>query len=100
MIIAVGFKVNNDHAVQFRKWAGQIVKDYTIQGWVIDVDRLKKGHMFTDEYFERQLQTGGGTSKYGDKDRKNLFAVASSRYVTNCRARKSAINSPTNNLSP
>jgi hypothetical protein len=57
MIIAVGFKVNNDHAVQFRKWAGQIVKDYTIQGWVMDVERLKKGHMFTDEYFERQLQT-------------------------------------------
>ena len=57
MITAIGFKVNNDNAVQFRKWAGQIVKDYTIQGWVMDVDRLKKGHMFTDEYFERQLQT-------------------------------------------
>ena len=57
MIIAVGFKVNNDNAIQFRKWAGQIVKDYTIQGWVMDVERLKKGHMFTDEYFDRQLQT-------------------------------------------
>lgn len=56
MIIAVGFKVNNPRAVQFRKWAGQIVKDYTIQGWSMDVERLKKGHMFTDEYFERQLQ--------------------------------------------
>ena len=56
MIIAVGFKVNNQRAVQFRKWAGQIVKDHTIQGWTMDVDRLKKGHMFTDEYFERQLQ--------------------------------------------
>ena len=55
-IIAIGFKVNNQRAVQFRKWAGQIVKDYTIQGWTMDVDRLKKGHMFTDEYFERQLQ--------------------------------------------
>lgn len=55
-IIAVGFKVNNQRAVQFRKWAGQIVKDYTIQGWTMDVERLKKGHMFTDEYFERQLQ--------------------------------------------
>ena len=55
-IIAVGFKVNNERAVQFRKWAGQIVKDYTIQGWTMDVERLKKGHMFTDEYFERQLQ--------------------------------------------
>jgi len=55
-IIAVGFKINNDRAVRFRKWAGQIVKDYTIQGWTMDNDRLKKGHMFTDEYFERQLQ--------------------------------------------
>ncbi len=56
MIIAVGFKVNNDRAVHFRKWSGQIVKDYTIQGWTMDKERLKKGHMFTDEFFERQLQ--------------------------------------------
>lgn len=57
MIIAVGFKVNNDRAVRFRKWSGQIVKDHTIQGWTMDKERLKKGHMFTDEYFERQLQS-------------------------------------------
>ncbi len=56
MIIAVGFKVNNERAVRFRKWSGQIVKDYTIQGWTMDKERLKRGHMFTDEYFERQLQ--------------------------------------------
>ncbi|MCR4705155.1 MAG: virulence RhuM family protein [Lachnospiraceae bacterium] len=56
MIIAVGFKVNNDRAVRFRKWAGQIVKDYTIQGWTMDTERLKKGHKFTDEFFDRQLQ--------------------------------------------
>lgn len=55
MIIAVGFKINNERAVRFRKWAGQIVKDYTIQGWTMDVERLKKGTLFTDEYFERQL---------------------------------------------
>ncbi|SDI44148.1 Uncharacterized conserved protein [Pseudobutyrivibrio sp. 49] len=56
MIIAVGFKIDNDRAVRFRKWAGQIVKDYTIQGWTMDAERLKKGHKFTDEFFERQLQ--------------------------------------------
>lgn len=55
-IIAVGFKIENERAVQFRKWAGQIVKDYTIQGWTMDVERLKKGHLFTDEYFERQQE--------------------------------------------
>ena len=35
-INAVGFKVNNDRAMRFRKWAGQIIKDYTIQGWTMD----------------------------------------------------------------
>lgn len=53
-IIAVGFKVNNQRAVQFRKWANQIVKDYTIQGWSMDVERLKHDHLFTNDYFERQ----------------------------------------------
>lgn len=57
MIIAVGFKVNNERAVQFRKWAGQIVKDYTIQGWVMDKERLKNfGTILTEDYFERQLE--------------------------------------------
>ena len=56
MIIAVGFKIDNERAVRFRKWAGQIVKDYTIQGWVMDPERLKKGHKFTEDFFERQLQ--------------------------------------------
>jgi len=55
-IIAIGFKVNNDRAVQFRKWANQIVKDYTIKGWVMDVERFKKGGVLTDEYFEQQLE--------------------------------------------
>jgi hypothetical protein len=41
-IIAVGFKIENERAVQFRKWANQIVKDYTIQGWVMDVTPEKR----------------------------------------------------------
>jgi hypothetical protein len=56
-IIAVGFKIENERAVQFRKWANQIVKDYTIQGWVMDADRLKSGgSILADEFFERQLE--------------------------------------------
>ena len=55
-IIAVGFKIENERAVQFRKWANQIVKDYTIQGWTMDSERLKHGGILTDEFFERQLE--------------------------------------------
>ena len=56
-IIAVGFKVNNERAVQFRRWANGIVKDYTIQGWVMDDERLKNGGtLLTQDYFEKQLE--------------------------------------------
>ena len=57
MIIAMGFRVNNDRAVQFRKWANAIVKDYTIQGWAMDTDRLKNGgSVLTKEYFDHLLE--------------------------------------------
>ena len=57
MIIAVGFKVNNERAVLFRKWANSIVKDYTIKGWVMDDERLKNGgSVLTVEYFDHLLE--------------------------------------------
>lgn len=56
MIIAVGFKVNSERAIQFRKWANGIVKDYTIKGWVMDDERLKRGTYLTEKYFDEQLE--------------------------------------------
>ena len=56
MIISVGFKVNNERAIQFRKWANSIVKEYTIKGWVMDDVRLKEGSFLTDKYFDDQLE--------------------------------------------
>lgn len=55
-IIAVGFKVGNERAVHFRKWAGIIVKEFTIKGWVMDDERLKNGGLLTDKYFDQQLE--------------------------------------------
>jgi hypothetical protein len=55
-IISLGFKIENERALQFRKWARQIVKDYTIQGWTMDSERLKKASQFDKVFFERQLQ--------------------------------------------
>ena len=56
MIIAVGFKVNSERAVQFRKWVNRIAKDYTIKGWVMDDERLKRGTYLTEKYFDEQLE--------------------------------------------
>ena len=56
MIIAVGFKVNSERAVQFRKWVSQIAKNDTIKGWVMDDERLKRGAYLTEKYFDKQLE--------------------------------------------
>lgn len=57
MIIAVGFKVNSERAVQFRKWVNTIAKEYTIKGYAMDDERLKNdGSILTKKYFEEQLE--------------------------------------------
>jgi hypothetical protein len=56
-IIAVGYKVNSEKAVQFRKWATEIVKEFTIKAYVMDDERLKNnGTILTKDYFEEQLE--------------------------------------------
>lgn len=56
-IIAVGFKVNSERAVQFRKWANEAIEEFTIKGFVMDDARLKHGGtVLTDEYFEQLLE--------------------------------------------
>jgi hypothetical protein len=56
-IIAVGYKVNSERAVQFRKWATIIIEQFTIKGFAMDDERLKNdGSILTKQYFEEQLQ--------------------------------------------
>jgi hypothetical protein len=56
-IIAVGYKVNSERAVQFRKWATRVIDEFTIKAYVMDDERLKAGgSILTDRYFEEQLQ--------------------------------------------
>lgn len=56
-IIAVGYKVNSERAVQFRKWATQVLEEYTIKGFTMDDERLKRGgSVLSDRYFDEQLQ--------------------------------------------
>ena len=55
-IISVGFKIENERAVQFRKWAREIVKEFTIKGFIMDDERLKNdGTILGKKYFEEQL---------------------------------------------
>ena len=56
-IIAVGYKVNSERAVQFRKWATLVIEEFTIKGYTMDDERLKNGgSILSDQYFEEQLQ--------------------------------------------
>lgn len=56
-IIAVGYKVNSERAVQFRKWATGVIEQFTIKAYVMDDERIKAGgSILTEQYFEEQLQ--------------------------------------------
>ena len=56
-IIAVGYKVNSERAVQFRKWATRVIEEFTIKGFAMDDERLKRGgSVLSEQYFEEQLQ--------------------------------------------
>jgi hypothetical protein len=56
-VIAVGYKVNSEKAVQFRKWATQVIESFTIKGYAMDDERLKQsGSVLTQKYFEEQLE--------------------------------------------
>ncbi|MBN1608482.1 MAG: virulence RhuM family protein [Polyangiaceae bacterium] len=55
--IAVGYKVNSERAVQFRKWATRVIEEFTVKGFAMDDERLKRGgSILGDQYFEEQLQ--------------------------------------------
>lgn len=56
VIVALGFKIDNEKAIAFRKWANQIVTEYTIKGWAMDDQRLKDGTPIADKYFEHLLE--------------------------------------------
>jgi hypothetical protein len=56
-IIAVGYKTGSERAVQFRKWATQVIEEYTIKAVVMDDERIKQGgSILTEQYFEEHLQ--------------------------------------------
>ena len=56
VIIAVGFKVNSKRAIDFRLWAINILKQYSIKGYVLDKERLKNGTFLNENYFDELLQ--------------------------------------------
>jgi len=55
-IIAVGYRVNSTRATSFRIWATDILKEFTIKGFVLDDDRLKQMKGFGKDYFDELLE--------------------------------------------
>lgn len=55
-IISVGYRVNSLRATQFRQWATKVLRTFTVQGYVLDKNRLENGQIFDEEYFEHLLE--------------------------------------------
>ena len=55
-IISVGYRVNSLRATEFRRWATNVLKTFTIQGYVLDKERMKNGSFIDKDYFEKLLE--------------------------------------------
>lgn len=55
-IISVGYRVNSRRATQFRRWATQVLKKYTIEGYALDKKRMENGAFLNRDYFEKLLE--------------------------------------------
>lgn len=55
-IISVGYRVNSIRATQFRRWATQVLKKYTLEGYVLDRKRMENGSFLNEDYFEKLLE--------------------------------------------
>ena len=55
-IISVGYRVNSIRATQFRRWATNVLRTFTIQGYVLDKERMKNGSFIDEDYFEKLLE--------------------------------------------
>ena len=55
MVISIGYRVNSDRAIQFRRWATNILKEFSKKGYIIDKKRMENGMFFDEDYFESLL---------------------------------------------
>lgn len=56
VVIAIGYRINSRRAVEFRKWAVSLIRNFSIRGYVIDKKRMENGTFFSEDYFERLLE--------------------------------------------
>ena len=54
-VISVGYRVNSDKAIQFRRWATNILKEFSIKGYIIDKRRMENGAFFDEDYYDSLL---------------------------------------------
>jgi len=54
-VISIGFRVNSEKAIQFRRWSINVLKEFAKKGYIIDKKRMENGIFFGEDYFESLL---------------------------------------------
>lgn len=54
-VISIGYRVNSDRAIQFRRWATNILKEFSKKGYIIDKKRMENGTFFDEDYYDQLL---------------------------------------------
>lgn len=54
-VISVGYRVSTDRAIQFRRWATNVLKEFSKKGYIIDKKRMENGTFFDEDYYDTLL---------------------------------------------
>lgn len=77
MILAIGYRVESQRGVQFRRWATIHLEEYLVKGFVMDDARLKepKSWDYFDEWLERIREIRASEKRFYQKVR-DIYATA------------------------
>lgn len=56
MILAIGYRVRSKVGIHFRRWASQVLTEYTQKGFAMNDERLKNPKPFGADYFDELLE--------------------------------------------
>ena len=55
-ILSVGYRVQSQRGVQFRRWATERLNEYLVKGFTMDDERLKQVTNIGSDYFDEMLE--------------------------------------------
>jgi len=77
MIISVGYRVNSKKATRFRQWASKVLKQYIMNGYVLNKEKLQQSKLDELDQIIRLIKQGFENQKLNNTKAKGFVEIIS-----------------------